>query len=153
MPAHSGITARQKEFCRLYCNPASKTFGNAQESYKLAGFTNANAAQSAHNLLKRPYIKTYIGELEEKVESSYNWTRKDYIQEGIDTIRELPRNSPVRSRYYEIVGKVFGFFSDAPVSNVLVYSEENDSKNTFGIQQRLKSLLSKTQKSSNSLSK
>jgi hypothetical protein len=149
MPATSGITARQKEFCRLYTNPASRTFGNAQESYKLAGFKNVNPAQSAHFLLKRPYIKTYIDELEEKVTSSYNWTKKDYIQEGIDTIKELPRSSQVRAKYFDIIGKVFGFFSDAPVNNVLVYSDENTSDSQQSISSRIKSLIN-LQKSKNS---
>jgi Terminase small subunit len=138
------LTNRVKQFCLFYTNPSSETFSNATKSYLKAGFKSENPHKQSYLLVHREEVKSYLAELESQRLADYNWTRDRYIQEGVDTINELPRSSGVRAKYYEIVGKVKGFFNDNPISNILVYNDEaqnNPDSNTPSIKSRLNKLL------------
>lgn len=138
------ITNRVKQFCLYYSTPTSETFGNGTASYKKAGFRSENAQKSSHMLLKRPEVASYLADMDKKTLESYNWNKEVYIKEGIDTIRELPRSSSVRSKYYEIVGKVYGFFNDNVVANVLFYNNTDDNNSdSSNSAKQLKGKLSK----------
>lgn len=130
MPAYKVITARQKIFCELYLNPSSGCCGNATKSYQKAGFTAINAGRQSYLLLQKSEIKEYIAKLEEKRLSSLGvMSKDDYVQEGLETIRELPRSSSVRVKYYDIVGRVLGFFTENSGSQILIYNENSSSEN------------------------
>lgn len=144
MPATKGITSRQKIFCELYLNPNSECCGNATKSYQKAGFNADNAGKQSYLLMQRSEIKDYIAQLEEKrLESFGVISREAYLQEGLDTVRELPRTSAVRVKYYDIVGKVLGFFSDAVSNQIMIYADENSSeKDSVKIGTKLRALAS-----------
>lgn len=138
MPLLRRLTNRQKHFCDLYGRTESNTFGNASASYAKAGFKSDSPSVRANMMMKLPLVKEYLTELEEKRLATFGKiSRDEYLQIGLDTVNALPMTSSVRSKYYEIVGKVLGYFTEVPQSQILVYNEATESGSGDTMRQRI----------------
>jgi len=75
------LTVRQEEFVKLYADPTSKTFGNATQSYKSAGYAQNKGSQAssckllATTIIKQA-IKAYRDDIAPKQEISREYVIK-----------------------------------------------------------------------------
>ena len=79
------LSVKQKKFCQLY----SKT-GNAKQSYIDAGYTANNnhvAETSAHNLLRKSEVRTYVELLQQKTQERIGMDTDSIVNYLVEVVR------------------------------------------------------------------
>jgi len=122
---------RHKLFIKHYTDISSKGFCNGAESYRLAGFKSANPDRKAHDLLKKPHIKSSISEIFKQMIGD---SKEDAIAKTL-RLHDEEKNPSVKARYWEMILKMSNYMSDKEIhNNTVVFTEA---------QQKLKSRFEK----------
>lgn len=118
---------RQKHiaFINAYTSLGQKSYQNASESARIAGYSAESAGNAGNKLLKRSRIIQEIDRITAEQNAvavaRQDITREKYLSMATEAYEICTPKHANAPRYMEIIGRVKGFFGDL-VQNVLVYN-------------------------------
>lgn len=122
---------RQKHiaFINAYTSLGQKSYQNASESARIAGYSAESAGSAGKKLLNRERIRQEIDRITAEqnavAAARQDITREKYLSmmiEAYETVGPKHSNGP---RYAEIIGKTKSFFGETPSNNFLIYNSSD----------------------------
>lgn len=104
------ITPKQIKFVELWLTPGSETFGNAYQSAKLAGFSEAHAVK----LTSESQGLEWISEAKKRLVT----LEPTHIIKALEHMALHSRQDRDKIKALELTGKIHGMFIDRSISHV-----------------------------------